>query len=32
MAQLAIRNLRAALTGGVPPSLLNSDALQNRRI
>jgi lactate dehydrogenase-like 2-hydroxyacid dehydrogenase len=32
MAQLAIRNLRAALNGEVPPSLLNSDALQNRRI
>jgi glyoxylate reductase len=32
MAQLAIRNLRAALKGEVPPSLLNSDALHNRRV
>jgi glyoxylate/hydroxypyruvate/2-ketogluconate reductase len=31
MAQLAIRNLRTALAGAVPPSLLNGDALQNRR-
>ncbi len=31
MAQLAIRNLRAALGGEVPPSLLNSDVLLNRR-
>jgi lactate dehydrogenase-like 2-hydroxyacid dehydrogenase len=31
MAQLAIRNLRAALSGEVPPSLLNSDVLPNRR-
>jgi glyoxylate/hydroxypyruvate/2-ketogluconate reductase len=32
MAQLAIRNLRAALAGDVPPSLLNSDVLHNRRV
>ena len=32
MAQLALRNLRTALNGAVPPSLLNSDVLQNRRI
>jgi len=31
MAQLAIRNLRDALMGAVPPSLLNSDVLAVRR-
>jgi lactate dehydrogenase-like 2-hydroxyacid dehydrogenase len=31
MAQLAIDNLRAALAGGVPPSLLNPAALDHRR-
>ena len=31
MAKLAIRNLRAALAGEVPPSLLNPEALDNRR-
>jgi glyoxylate/hydroxypyruvate/2-ketogluconate reductase len=31
MAALAITNLRAALTGQVPPSLLNADALTRRR-
>jgi lactate dehydrogenase-like 2-hydroxyacid dehydrogenase len=31
MAELAIRNLRAVLAGQVPPSLLNSDALETRR-
>jgi len=31
MADLAIRNLRAALRGEAPPSLLNRDVLHNRR-
>jgi lactate dehydrogenase-like 2-hydroxyacid dehydrogenase len=31
MAELAIRNLRAALAGQVPPALLNPEALGNRR-
>jgi lactate dehydrogenase-like 2-hydroxyacid dehydrogenase len=31
MARLAITNLRAALSGGSPPSLLNPEALANRR-
>ncbi len=31
MATLAIRNLRAALAGEVPPSLLNPEALERRR-
>jgi len=31
MAELAIRNLRAGLAGGVPPSLLNPEALDTRR-
>jgi lactate dehydrogenase-like 2-hydroxyacid dehydrogenase len=31
MALLAMTNLRAALTGQVPPSLLNADALPRRR-
>ncbi|HUL67068.1 MAG TPA: D-glycerate dehydrogenase [Burkholderiaceae bacterium] len=31
MAQLAIENLRAALRGYVPPSLLNREVLHNRR-
>lgn len=31
MAQLAMTNLRAALAGQVPPSLVNPEVLQNRR-
>ena len=31
MAQLAMSNLRAALAGQVPPSLVNPEVLQNRR-
>jgi lactate dehydrogenase-like 2-hydroxyacid dehydrogenase len=31
MAELAIRNLRAGLEGGVPPSLLNPEVLDTRR-
>jgi glyoxylate reductase len=31
MARLAISNLRQALAGQQPPSLLNPDVLQNRR-
>jgi lactate dehydrogenase-like 2-hydroxyacid dehydrogenase len=31
MARLAMRNLQAALEGKVPPSLLNSEVLPNRR-
>ncbi len=31
MAQLAMANLRAALAGQVPPSLVNPEVLQNRR-
>lgn len=31
MAQLAMANLRAALAGKVPPSLVNPEVLQNRR-
>lgn len=31
MASLAITNVRVALSGGRPPSLLNPEALQNRR-
>jgi glyoxylate reductase len=31
MADLAIRNLRAALRGETPPSLLNRDVLHNQR-
>ena len=32
MARLAIDNLRAGLRGEVPPSLLNREVLQNRRV
>ncbi len=31
MAHLAMTNLRAALAGAVPPSLLNPEVLQSRR-
>jgi len=31
MATLAADNARAALAGGVPPSLLNPDVLSHRR-
>jgi gluconate 2-dehydrogenase len=32
MAELAMRNMGAALAGELPPSLLNSEVLQNRRV
>ena len=31
MAMLAAENLQVALEGGVPPSLINHDALRHRR-